>query len=376
MGFDHTHYVPILKGKQGELNALLNTDPKLFPFFTPLIEVPPIPSEYPEGQDTPTPAKSIDDHIKLVAKGFTKALKGLPSVFVDGYYIELEEELADGKSPIDALFEALRTAKIPFIPTIGLDRVEDYADSVGVAVAIDKRGVCLRLVESDIESFTELGAQVASLLKVLKVSPKQVDLLIDFGPKVPQKSALPFMLDALPDIENWRTLTVASSSFPSSMMALKKNSIEELDRDEWLAWLSVRSKKKATKRIPTFGDYSINHPILSEINPRIMQMSPNIRYTDDLIYVVAKGQAQPRKKKKPTPEDELARAQLAPSVQYPKLAAAIKKHPGWKKAKFSWGDMFIDKCSRKECVGNSTDWRSVGTCHHIAAVVQQIANLL
>ena len=30
MGFDHTHYVPILKGKQGELNALLNTDPKLW----------------------------------------------------------------------------------------------------------------------------------------------------------------------------------------------------------------------------------------------------------------------------------------------------------------------------------------------------------
>ena len=159
------------------------------------------------------------------------------------------------------------------------------------------------------------------------------------------------------------------------MMALKKNSVEELDREEWLAWLSVRSKKKATKRIPTFGDYSINHPILSEINPRIMQMSPNIRYTDDLIYVVAKGQAQPRKKKKPTPEEELARAQLAPSVQYPKLATMIKKHPGWKGSKFSWGDMFIDKCSRKECVGSSTDWRAVGTCHHIAAVVRQIANL-
>jgi len=375
MGFDHTHYVPILKGKQGELNALLNTDPKLFPFFTAMIEVPPIPSEYPEGQDTPIPAKTIDAHIKLVVKGFAKALKDLPSVFVDGYYIELEDELDGGKSPIDALFEALRAAKIQFIPAIGLDRVEDYADSVRLAVGIDKRGVCLRLVESDIESFAELGPQIASLLKVLKVSVDQVDLLIDFGPKVPQKSALPFMLDALPNIEKWRSLTIASSSFPSSMMALQRNSIEELEREEWLAWLSVRSKKKATKRIPTFGDYSINHPILNEINPRIMQMSPNIRYTDDLNYVVAKGQAQPRKKKKPTPAEELARAQLAPTVQYPKLATMIRKHPAWKGPKFSWGDLFIDKCSRKECVGSSTDWRSVGTCHHIAAVVRQIASL-
>jgi hypothetical protein len=375
MGFDHSHYVPILKGKQGELNALLNTDSKLYPFFTALIEVPPIPSEYPEGQDQSIPAKTIDQHMASVNKSLSKALKDLPSVFVDGYYVELEDELESGVSPIDALFTSLRGAKIPFIPTTGLDRVEDYVDSVAATVAEDRRGCCLRLVESDLESFSELGKQIKSLLKVLSVSIEDTDLLIDFGPKVPQKSALPFILDALPELEKWRTLTLASSSFPSSMMALKKNSIEELEREEWLAWLSVRSKKKATKRAPTFGDYAINHPILGDINPRIMQMSPNIRYTDSTNYVVAKGQAQPRKKKKPTPEEEEARAKLAPSVQYPNLAGMIKNHPAWKGPKFAWGDSFIDKCSRKECVGSSTDWRAVGTCHHIAAVVQQIANL-
>jgi len=38
----------------------------------------------------------------------------------------------NGSSPVDAIFNALRSASVPFIPTIGLDRVEDYADSVKV----------------------------------------------------------------------------------------------------------------------------------------------------------------------------------------------------------------------------------------------------
>jgi hypothetical protein len=375
MGFDHSHYVPILKGKQGELNALQNSDPKLLTKFTPLIEVPPIPPEWPEGQNEPIPAKTIDEHLKAVTKAFAKSLKNIPSLFLDGFYIELEDELEDGSSPIDALFRAMRASKIQFIPTLGLDRVEDYADSVKAATESDGRGCCLRLVESDLESFAELSGQVDSLLKFLSVPQSEVDLLLDFGSKVPQKSALPFLIDALPSLNEWRTLTIASSSFPDSMMGQKTNTVEELEREEWLAWLSVRSKKKAVKRVPTYGDYAINHPVLAEINPRLMLMSPNIRYTDSVNYVVAKGQAQPRKKKKPTPEETAARDLLAPNVQYPKLAAKLKEHSAWKGKKFSWGDEFIDKCSRKECVGNATDWRAVGTCHHIALVVKQLANL-
>lgn len=337
-------------------------------------QVSAIPPAWPDGKSQPIPAKTIDDHIKSVTKAFTKALKGLPSVILDGYYIEVEDELDNGTSPIDALFASLRAAKIQFIPAIGLDREDDYANSVKSAIADDGRGCCLRLVQSDLEGLAELDDQISGLLDVLSIKRKDIDLLVDFGPKVPQKALLPFMIDALPTLEQWRSLTIASSSFPENMMDQKTNSIKELDREEWLAWTWLRAKKNV-KRLPTFGDYAINHPVLVEIDPRLMLKSPNIRYTDTLNYVVAKGQAQPRKKKKPTPEETAAREALAPSVQYPKLAAKIKSHPAWKGKKFSWGDEFIDKCSRKECVGNATDWRAVGTCHHIALVVQQIANL-
>lgn len=374
MGFDQSHYVPILKGRAGELSALAVTELRLTKNFTPLLEIPPIPPRYEEGKDDPIPAKTIDQHITDTAKAFAKALKALPSFFVDALYIETADALEDGSSPIDALFGAFRSSHLNFIPTIGLDRVEDYADSVKAAMQFNKR-CCLRLFESDLEGISELDAQIQSLLATLEVEAEHVDLLIDFGPNVPQKIALPYMIDALPALTDWRSLTVASSSFPADMTQMGRNKIEEIEREEWLAWLFLRNKQKTVRRMPSFGDYAINHPVISEVDFRMMQMSPNIRYTDSLNFVVAKGQAQPRRKDDDMPEQEAKRAQLAPSVQYPKLAAMIMAHPSWKTAAFSWGDNFIEKCSRRECAGSSSDWRAVGTCHHVALVVQQLATL-
>ena len=79
--FDHNHYVPILKGKKGELAALAKADS--LQHFTPLVEVMPIPLTYPE-EGEPYPSKTIDKHIKDTASGFIRAMGILPSVFVDG----------------------------------------------------------------------------------------------------------------------------------------------------------------------------------------------------------------------------------------------------------------------------------------------------
>jgi len=100
------------------------------------------------------PGKTIDEHIKSVAKAFTKALKGMPALFVDGFYIELEDELENGSSPVDAIFNALRSASVPFIPTIGLDPCGRLCGFSQGRHRTDKRGCCLRLVESDLESLS------------------------------------------------------------------------------------------------------------------------------------------------------------------------------------------------------------------------------
>lgn len=367
--FDETHYVPILKGKQGELDAIRESAAELRERFTPLIEVPPIPPKYIEGEDTPILAKSIASHVTDVAEKLSTAVGTERPFFIDGFYIEEDEQLEDGSEPIAGLFGALREGGLAFVPTIGLDRIADYGQSVRDAVEQDGRGCCLRLLESDLESLAELGPQVESLLNFLGLSPSDADLLLDFGPNVPGRAALPYLINAIPFLNDWRSFAVASSCFPQNLEGIAQNSIFEFERAEWVAWTFLRSKRKMLQRMPAFADYAINHPELSEVDPRIMRMSPNIRYTAPSTFVIAKGAAYPRKK------DTSRRPGLEASIQYPRLAKMIISHPSWQGEGFSWGDQFIAACARKECVGNPTNWRAVGTCHHIASVVRQTANL-
>jgi hypothetical protein len=370
--FDHSHYVPILKGKPGELKALASA--QNIQEFTPLVEVIPIQPRYPKEGPAYLP-KTIDEHVKDTAVSFTKAMGILPSVFIDGLYIE-NEKLKDGSSAIGGLFSRLRSKATKFIPTIGLDRGEAYTDAVRDAISNDKRGCCLRLGESDLESLSDLDKQISSLLKVLNLKVSETDLLIDFRDKVPPKVTVPLLIEAFPRVDEWRSFIFSASSFPKTLGDVKKNTTEELERLEWLTWIFLRAKRtEANKRVPTYSDYGINHPdLIDDVDPRTITIAPNIRYTTEASYVVAKGQAQPRKKKAQTPEQKASRADLAPSIQYPKLAKMIKNHRGWKTAAFSWGDRFIDRCSQHKCTGSGSDWRGVGASHHIALVAQQIAS--
>ena len=59
MTFDHGNYVPCLRWKQGEYQALLRLSPSTKGCITPLIEVPEIGWDFELGRE----AKTIDGHL-------------------------------------------------------------------------------------------------------------------------------------------------------------------------------------------------------------------------------------------------------------------------------------------------------------------------
>lgn len=366
MGFDQRHYVPVLKAKGGELRALKEAAEPVRASFTPLLEVTDVPQKYLEGEEDPVPSKSVDAHIESVAESIAKNCGTSRSVFIDGFYIEELATLDDGREPIGAVLDYLREADVQAVPVTGMDRLKEYNQAIKDAVEQDERGVCLRLQERDLES-DELDRQLATVLKGLGLTPKKVDLLLDYGPTVPPKSALVPFLNAFPNVKEWRSFTLAASSFPTDMREVSQYTTVELDRDEWTAWTFLRSRADKLVRVPTFGDYAINHPEVSDVDPRTMRMSANIRYTWTTTFVIAKGEAAPRKK------DKDKKAPFA--EQYPLLAKSIMEHRAWSGPKFSWGDGYIAKCANKECVGGPREWRAVGTSHHFAFVSKQLANL-
>lgn len=366
MGFDHKHYVPILKAKAGELKALKETPTSIRAGFTPVLEIMDVAPRYIEGEDEPVPSKSDDAHVEAVAENITKAWGPDRRFFIDGFYIEDMSALADGREPIGAILDYLRKAGMKAVPVTGLDRLKEYSAAIKGAVEKDGRGLCLRLQESDLES-EDLGKQLQTALKFFGLGADKVDLLIDYGPvTIPRSTIIPLVND-MPNLTGWRSFTLAACSFPVDMSKVAQYSTKELSRDEWTNWTHLRSRADKIDRMPTFGDYAINHPEPSEIDPREMRMSANIRYTWTTTYVVAKGEALPRKKDK---------EKKAPSSeQYPLLAQAIMAHKAWCGPKFSWGDEYIQKCANRECVGGGREWRAVGTSHHLAFVSKQIANL-
>lgn len=260
----------------------------------------------------------------------------------------------------------MRDHKVKFIPVTGLDRNLDYNNAVKSAIEADDRGLCMRLQSHDLDS-DDLAQQLDSALTALGVGTNKVDLLVDYGAVVLPRSVVVPLIAAIPHLKAWRSVTFAACSFPVDMSKIAKYSIAELPRDEWANWNHLRLNASRIGRVPTFSDYGINYPEALEIDPRQMRMSANIRYTWTTTYVVARGEVFPRKKDK----DEKA----PPATQYPQLAKAIMDHQAWCGPKFSWGDEYIQKCANKECVGGGREWRAVGTSHHLAFVVKQIANL-
>lgn len=364
MGFDQKHYVPILKAKGGELRALKEASTTVRRSLTPLLEAPDVSTK--PGEDDPVPTKSDEAHVLKVAKEIGKCWGSDRRVFIDGFYIEQKPKLADGREPAGALLDHLRDEGVRTIPVTGLDRVGDYDAAIKAAIDKDERGVCIRLWEPDLES-DDLENQLASLVKFLGVKADAADLLIDFGPKVPPRSTIIPLVNAIPKLTEWRSLTLASSSFPSDMSEVAQFTTVELDREEWTNWTHTRSRAPKLMRMPTFSDYGINHPVLPKVDPWMMRASANIRYTSNTTYLIAKGEALPRAKDKVQRESA--------KEQYPKLAKMIIKHPAWCGPEFSWGDGYIQDCANKECVGGGREWRAVGTSHHLAFVVQQLASL-
>lgn len=321
-----------------------------------------------EGEEDPILAKTIDQHIAATTDKIATSLKGYSRVFIDGQYVEEDPELESGEEPIAAAMRNLAARGIQAVPVVGIDRVEAARD----VASISGTGCCLRLTVGDLNLMFDLRAQIESLLAFLHLAPSEVDLIVDFGSKLPLRPQLPLLVQQFPYLSDWRSFTLASSAFPPDMTDIDRHSTAEIEREEWLSWLAVWNYRQRLSRTPTFGDYGINHPSFVDVDPRIMSMSPNIRYTGNLHYVIAKGEAFPKGKRKKSRNPEGTSA----ATQYQRLAREIMQHRDWCGADFSWGDQFIAECADSKRVGNSTQWRVVGTSHHIAYVVRQISNLL
>jgi hypothetical protein len=357
-------YVPLLKGKAGELDALgrLSGDQKLQ--LTPLIDVPQIAIE--SSEEVP---KSLDDYLDRKVTRMAKAWQGVVTpLLIDLFDTDPAGRTKNGQHPVSYLFESLRRRGIPAIPTTGLDRDDGFQSAVQEVVTADKRGVCLRMLREDLSSAFTLASSLNDLLDKFKVARQQAVLLLDFRKLDAAGSAdilatAAKIVNGMPGIEDWRAVIFAGSSMPQSLAekVKAKNAINvgSVDRVEHQIWLDLLKQK--LKRRLAFGDYGVVHPDLTYMDPKEVNASAAIRYTVQDRWLIVRGKS--------------LRENPIGYKQFYSLSKALTEQKEFMGSSYSWGDSEIQKRARRQgTTGNLTTWVAVATNHHLTFVSKQVAS--
>jgi Beta protein len=358
--FDKMHYVPVLKWRQGEYQALFNLQPGVKDYLTPLFELP------TEGWDfeKEEPAKTIDDHLgkfgsRLKQKWDTRRC------FVDSPFLDSTACVANGVHHFEHVFDLVRAAGANAVPVTGLGRDPAYQAAVKTIVAKDEKGACIRLAVDDFEDtlHTDLGA----LLKMIGANVAICDLVIDCAEDVSvsaktQAIVWKGLLDQIPAISDWRSLTVTGTAFPPNLPSGTYRPHGTIARADWLGYKALLSALPKGSRVPTFGDYCVSHPKTELMDPRMLDPNAKVKYTITDAWFIAMG-TQVKKNGR---------------GQYAGVCGTIvsANPPVFMGAPYSYGDKYIDDCANHGgSTGGTSTWPTVATNHHVTKVVRDVATL-
>ena len=352
---NHQHYVPVLKWKQGEYQALSRLSDDRKASLTPLFELTPPGHDFETGTDR----KTLDDHIKVFGKRL-KSKWGTRRCFLDA---SLTQE------PAHALSKALPDARenaCVVIPVITLGSKSDFVSLITKAVKREGNGACLRLSWQKDFSREGLDTAIEKMLKTIDLAPSQVDLVVDFAaekfePIRIMSQAAATALKELPFLNRWRSLTYVGSSYPRTFAEVfDKPDIEfvHVRRVEWEFYKSLVQNMNTTVRIPCYGDYASAHPDLVELDMRLIKPFAKVRYTTSDGWHLGKG----------------TNVRADGFEQFRGLCKTLIARKYFDGKEFSAADDYIIKCARgDESTGNLTTWVWVATNRHLSKVVDDLA---
>ena len=367
--FDHKHYVPVLRWKKAEQEAMRRLFEHEKLQLTPLLEIParrPFPKK-----DAPPPKrpKVKGDWMVEIGASLVRSWGTLRPAFA-----EICPEVTD-PDPLggiawhtEHLFTVARDRKVKLIPVVRLAFDPSRRNAIKRIVVQDQHGVCIRLSRSDLSRAT-LDHELSELLQTLSVNPEQVDLVVDLHIVDDGGFDLLLICGQVPYLQQWRTFTVVGGAFPSGL-AKSPYGLNSFGRSEWRAW--SEQVQRVLPRKPAYGDYTTVHPVPFDPNKHPTPCA-NIRYTTELAWMVYKGLPLVAKDAKPTDPSR--------HEQYPAIAFLMEEHEFYAGDSFSFGDQYLHSMAEKcrggdlSSPGTPTTWLTAAINHHLTYMVIQIDKL-
>ncbi|HIO99600.1 MULTISPECIES: beta family protein [Gammaproteobacteria] len=346
-------YLPVLKWRQGEYQALMRLKTHVKDAVLPLIVVPPVEYDFEEER----PKKTVQEHIEPFAKRYS-AKWGKRNSLID-LHESLEGATMDsGSLVVTHIFDSLRSASLNAVPVVKISHNNDHLSAIKSIVSVDNKGVAIRVKMHHLMSPT-LDGDIRKLVAYLGLNYQNVDLVIDlevpqsFEPYAAFAKALSVAIKRISNIADFRSFSIVGTSLILS--EIKKPGGEQV-RHEWFLYQQLL-KELSGVRSPTFGDYTIETPEFISLDMRRLKPAGKIVYTTENTWLISKGSN--------------FRENNEQMVGHCKTIIESGYYQG---RDYSEGDKRIyDTFHGVEGTGQLKTWKEVGVSHHITQVVDQLS---
>lgn len=348
-------YVPALRWRQGEYQALARLAAAAKDRTVPYVTIPEVEFDFELWQ----PKKTVHEHVHPFAARFN-AKWGQRPAWVGVHPSISGEPMGDGRDIFTYVFDALRELQANAMPAVPLDASPSMVASVAGIVATDGLGAAIGVRLEDLMK-PDARTRIEALTASLGLSLDEVDLVIDLGapnfePYNAFAGALIAAMQKLGDLHAFRNFVVIGTAIPETFKDVAKGA-DQLPRHDWLFYQTLLGKLPPGMRRPNFGDYTIVHPEFKALDMRMIKAAGKLVYTTPADWEVRKGGAF---------NDN--RAQMHGHC------ASIVASGKFKGAGYSSGDDYIAKCAvHKEGPSNQTRWKEVAINHHITHVLDDLS---
>ena len=325
-------YVPMLKTKAGEVDALTNLDQAVKQRVLPVFHV------------TTSVAASFAPGIGGASANRLAAVDGTFSFNTSG-----------GTATFNHVIQSVRQHNVRAYPSIDVNAPANLVTAAANLVGAD--GVMVRT------SLATLG-NVAAFLGQQGWQPASVDLVIDAG----HVAALPIpllanlvtntLIQQIPANSPYRSVSLSAAAAPKDHGDLPRGR-SDVPRRDWALWSAVYPN------VPfqlDYADYGTGHPDLTE-PPGVAMASATVsaRYTAATDWLIIKGRRTTGAQGLPMPQ------------QYRAHAAHYVADQQFGGLQNCWGDDRIRQIDAGTArPGNRKSWVAIAANRHISMVVSQI----
>lgn len=359
MNLSENTYVPALRWRQGEYQALWRLSPEVKDRVMPLITIPPVEFDFELWQSK----KSIHEHVHPFCARYDAKWGKRPA------WIALDTKIAegrmnDGSHVFDYVLNGLRLKEAIAIPALPIEADSNTMDAAARATTADSQGAAVLLRLEDLMSGNPRRA-IENFAASLDIGYDELDVIVDlragnFEPYNVFATALTAALIRLGNLHEVRNFVLLGTAIPESFAKLAKGS-DEIPRHDWLFFKTLLTAMPPGMRRPIYGDHTIVHPEFTAMDMRKVKAAGKIIYTTRNTWATRKGGAF-----RDNPAQMHAHCEQV--VSNPAFA--------FRGAGFSYGDKYIADCAAKaETPSNLSRWKDVGINHHITTVVDDLAIL-